>query len=179
MSALRQREPRYENRALLDLCYQIPCTADWPHDCGPSEPAHSNQAKHGKGKSLKAHDCFVAAICRNAHRELDQGKWFDRDTKEVYWQRAFEKTLLELWRRGLLCPTPRNVGDLRRIQVLGYETAGDGGGGFFELDPPHRRLPDNNGLIKPTRKRRTKTGHQNGSSTRRPSKVMPRGGNFA
>jgi hypothetical protein len=30
---LRQREPRYENRKLLDLAHETPCMAQFEHDC--------------------------------------------------------------------------------------------------------------------------------------------------
>lgn len=159
---LRQREPRYENRALLDAVYQIPCMADWPHDCGPSEPAHSNQERHGKGKSIKAHDCFTAALCRAAHRELDQGRMFSREDKFAYWQRAHERTLLELCRRALLIVRqpivltiyPPEPAPERSVSPDGQRSAG-----------PNKRL----------RSFSAKTGHRNGSSTRSPSNIFPRG----
>jgi hypothetical protein len=97
----------YRNRTLLDLAYSLECQVQLPGVCegGIGEPAHSNQSRHGKGGGIKAHDCFIAAACRACHRELDQGRTMDRDEKFEAWQRAHERTLLELFRRGLITPT--------------------------------------------------------------------------
>lgn len=93
----------YRNRDLLDLAYQIPCTINLPCcEGGVGEPAHSNQSRHGKGGSIKAHDCFFASGCRSCHREIDQGITMSREEKFDAWQRAHERTMLELWRRGLI-----------------------------------------------------------------------------
>lgn len=69
---------------------------------GRGEPAHSNFSRHGKGKSLKAHDCYFAAACRACHREVDQGMRFSREERIDIWQRAFETTLLMLWQKQLI-----------------------------------------------------------------------------
>lgn len=96
----------YRNRDLLDLAYEIDCTLRIQGVCegGMGEPCHSNQSRHGKGGALKAHDCFFAAGCRACHRELDQGKKFTLDEKIEIWQRGHERTMLELFRRGLIKP---------------------------------------------------------------------------
>lgn len=93
----------YRNRKLLDLAYTMPCMLQL-HCCegGIGEPAHSNQAKHGKGGSIKAHDCFFVPACRACHRELDQGRTMDRDQKRALWDSAFERTYLQMWEMGLL-----------------------------------------------------------------------------
>lgn len=158
---LRQREPRYENRALLDACYEISCTADWPHECGTSEPAHSNQARHGKGKSRKAHDCFVAALCRNAHRELDQGRMFCREDRERYWQKAHERTLLEMFRRGLVGPL-KNPARARAFEALVRAV--------YDETPASTEGQSASRTNRPLRLSR-KTGHANGHSTERPNKA--------
>lgn len=93
----------YRNRDLLDLAYQIPCTVNLPCcEGGMGEPAHSNQSRHGKGGSIKAHDVFYAAACRSCHREIDQGKTMSREEKFDVWQRAYERTMLALWEMGLI-----------------------------------------------------------------------------
>lgn len=94
----------YRDRALLDLAYQLNCTLQIDEVCegGPGEPCHSNQSRHGKGGSIKAHDCFFASGCRSCHRELDQGKRFTRDEKADIWQRAHDRTMLQLWEQGLI-----------------------------------------------------------------------------
>lgn len=94
----------YRDRKLLDLAYELGCQLQLPGICegGPGEPAHSNQSRHGKGGALKAHDCFFASACRSCHREIDQGRAMSREEKFDVWQRAHERTLLELFRRGLV-----------------------------------------------------------------------------
>ena len=57
--------------------------------------AHSNELRHGKGMGIKAHDCFIAWACNSCHAEIDQGK-MDKETKQYYWQRGFERTLLAM-----------------------------------------------------------------------------------
>jgi hypothetical protein len=39
---------------------------------GQSQACHSNQAKHGKGRSIKASDMFTWPLCVRHHREHDQ-----------------------------------------------------------------------------------------------------------
>lgn len=94
----------YRDRALLNLAYEIDCQFRLPGICegGRGEPCHSNQPRHGKGAGIKAHDCFFASGCRSRHRELDQGKTMTRDEKREAWQWAHEKTMLALWRQGLI-----------------------------------------------------------------------------
>lgn len=94
----------FRSKPLLRLSYEIPCTLRIRGVCegGVGEPCHSNQSRHGKGGSIKAHDCFYASGCRSCHRELDHGKRFTREEKADLWQRAFEETLLQLWQRGLI-----------------------------------------------------------------------------
>lgn len=94
----------YRDRALLDAVYQVKCTLQINGCCegGLGEPAHSNQSRHGKGSSLKAHDCFVVSACRSCHRELDQGRRFTREEKGEIWLRGHERTMLALWQMGLI-----------------------------------------------------------------------------
>jgi hypothetical protein len=94
----------YRNRALLDCAYSLPCALRFPGCEGgdAGEPAHSNQAKHGKGGAMKAHDCYFVPACRNCHRELDQGKTMTRDEKREAWEAAFWQTLPQLWELGLI-----------------------------------------------------------------------------
>ncbi|MDT3468647.1 nuclease domain-containing protein [Stenotrophomonas maltophilia] len=98
------RGSNYRDRSLLDLAYQLNCTLQIDGVCegGPGEPCHSNQSRHGKGGSIKAHDCFFASGCRSCHRELDQGKRFTREKKAEIWQRAHDLTMLQLWQQGYL-----------------------------------------------------------------------------
>ena len=93
----------YRNRDLLDCAYSFPCQLQLPCcEGGVGEPAHSNQARHGKGGAMKAHDCFHVPGCRSCHRELDQGRTMTRDEKREAWQAAFDRYLPLLWASGLL-----------------------------------------------------------------------------
>lgn len=94
----------YVNRSLELLCYELTCQARIPGICagGRGEPSHSNRLVHGHGTGQKAHSCFVASLCRACHRAIDQGLELTREQKQMYWQGAFERTLLEFWSRGLL-----------------------------------------------------------------------------
>lgn len=94
----------FRNRALLDLAYQLECQLQLPGCEGgiAGEPAHSNQSRHGKGGSIKAHDCFFVPACRSCHVAIDQGKHMTREEKFDAWNAAFERTYLALWERGLI-----------------------------------------------------------------------------
>lgn len=102
------RNGHYRSRKLLDLAHKITecqvkipgvCQGYSPEGC---EPAHSNQQRHGKGKGLKAEDCFYAAACHACHVELDQGHALSREEKARYWQLGFENTYRRLLVDGLL-----------------------------------------------------------------------------
>lgn len=101
----------HRDRRILNLAHALhDCTMQIPGVCrGYSveglEPAHSNQARHGKGGAMKAHDIFHAAICHECHVEIDQGKRLSREERAEYWQRAHEATLLEYVKRGWLRAT--------------------------------------------------------------------------
>lgn len=94
----------YRNRALLDLAYELECTLRIAGVCegGKGEPCHSNQSRHGKGASIKAHDVFFASGCRSCHRELDQGRMFTKGEKVEIWQRAHDETMLQIFDLGLV-----------------------------------------------------------------------------
>lgn len=46
----------------------LPCVR-----CGqsPSQAAHSNSAKHGKGRSIKSSDQFTVPLCHSCHHQFD------------------------------------------------------------------------------------------------------------
>ena len=93
----------FRSRALLDMAYEFNCMLEIPGVCegGPGEPAHSNQSIHGKGGSIKAHDCFYVPACRACHREIDSGRSMSREEKFAAWNRAFGKFLPLLMKRLL------------------------------------------------------------------------------
>jgi len=101
----RTHDANYRNRRLLDAVRELHCQFQIPGVCDGgvgADPCHSNQQLHGKGKSLKAHDCFVAAGCRACHREVDQGMRLSRDERVHYWQVAHDRTMLLLWQRDII-----------------------------------------------------------------------------
>lgn len=92
----------YRNRRLLDLAHEMPCCADFHHQCsGPSVPAHSNESRFGRGMSYKSGDHFFASLCPTAHDFVDgrRGGW-DKETKHAEWLRAYIKTQNWLWQEG-------------------------------------------------------------------------------
>jgi hypothetical protein len=91
----------YRNRALLDLAHRMPCMA-CGRDNGTTEPAHANWLEFGKGKGIKAHDCFFAALCHECHAELDQGSSMTKEQKKAFWLSAYCKTNKYLWTHDLI-----------------------------------------------------------------------------
>jgi hypothetical protein len=85
---------------LLKACRAIPCQHCGRQD-GTVVAAHSNQAKHGKGRGIKASDVFVASLCFVCHAELDQGVGMLLAERRAMWDAAHHKTKVELVRRGL------------------------------------------------------------------------------
>ncbi len=83
-------------------------------NCGAQDDttvwAHSNRQEDGKGMGIKAHDCIGAWLCHKCHLWLDQGigwdpthKYFCRASEKAeMFDRAFRKTLIELWEQGLV-----------------------------------------------------------------------------
>lgn len=86
--------------ALLKACREIACT-----NCGRQDgtvcAAHSNQAVHGKGRSIKASDVFVASLCHACHSALDQGAAMSRVERESLWDACHRQTVRELIRLDL------------------------------------------------------------------------------
>ena len=95
--------------ALLRLARDQACANCGAQD-GTVVAAHSNQLIHGKGKSIKAHDCFHAHLCARCHAWLDQGSGLDPTNvyggtwadKEEMFARAMDRTLLRLWQSGAI-----------------------------------------------------------------------------
>lgn len=93
---------------LRDMCRAMTC-----QHCGSHAAvtwAHSNQAQHGKGKSIKASDQFVAAMCQACHTELDQGSRWTREQRIAIWTDAHNRTVSTAiangtWPDGVPVPT--------------------------------------------------------------------------
>lgn len=88
------------DKRILEFCRTVPCQLCAAED-GTVVAAHSNQSIHGKGRSIKASDQFVAALCYRCHYEVDQGR-NPKSIRTDMWDHAHERTkaLLkqaELW----------------------------------------------------------------------------------
>lgn len=96
----------FRNPNLLALAHNQECQIRLPGICSNNPAtvvsAHSNQLVHGKGGGLKAHDCYIAWACYQCHTELDQGNKFLYHQKVEFWQKGFERTLLQMWLLGLI-----------------------------------------------------------------------------
>lgn len=93
----------YRSRALLDAIAGLPCKLRLTGCLGsPCVAAHSNWAIHGKGRGIKAHDCFAVPACYACHYELDQGKKMTGEERREAWERAWRETILALFRHGLV-----------------------------------------------------------------------------
>ena len=82
----------YRNKKLLESVRTSPC-----QNCGKQDgtvcAAHSNQLRDGKGRSLKAHDFRVAALCFRCHSNLDQGYQMSKEERTELWEEAHRKTI--------------------------------------------------------------------------------------
>ena len=67
----------------------LPCVR-----CGhpDSQAAHSNSAKHGKGRSIKADDQYTVPLCHSCHSAFDQYRLGTRAESEAMFDRWLIKT---------------------------------------------------------------------------------------
>ena len=86
--------PKYKyfrSKSYLKNVASLPCQNCYIE--GETQAAHSNQSIHGKAKSLKASDEFVAALCQKCHYEVDQGKDLSKQARMDLWEFAYKNTL--------------------------------------------------------------------------------------
>lgn len=86
--------PYFRSKPHLKNVASLPCQL-----CGSElyvQASHSNQAKHGKGRGIKASDEFTAALCMSCHYEIDQGSKLSRDERRDQWDLAHQKTVERL-----------------------------------------------------------------------------------
>ena len=81
----------YRNKELLEVVRESPCQLCGAQD-GTVVAAHSNQLRDGKGRSIKAHDYRIAALCYTCHADIDQGR-MSREDKQDLWEMAHRKTV--------------------------------------------------------------------------------------
>lgn len=91
----------YRNQKLLEAVRDLPCQHCGVQD-GTVVAAHSNQLRDGKGRSIKAHDYRIAAMCFKCHAEIDQGAKMSRQERLNVWEEAHRRTVGLLFERGIL-----------------------------------------------------------------------------
>lgn len=101
------------SKKLLAACRDIPCQHCGRND-GTVVAAHSNELRHGKGRSCKASDQYVASMCFDCHRELDQGAKWSKAERQGIWDAAHRKTVALLVAGGAW-PLDVPVPDTRRM----------------------------------------------------------------
>jgi Fe-S oxidoreductase len=82
----------YRNKKLLEVVRESPCQLCGAED-GTVVAAHSNQLRDGKGRSIKAHDYRIAALCYSCHSQIDQGSKMSREDRVEIWEMAHRKTV--------------------------------------------------------------------------------------
>jgi hypothetical protein len=82
----------YRNEKLLRSVRDAPCMICGKED-GTVVAAHSNQGRDGKGRSLKANDYRIAALCFTCHTEIDQGHKMSRLERVTAWEEAHRATV--------------------------------------------------------------------------------------
>jgi len=78
-------------RAVRSLEYCVICGAYGV------EAAHRNR---GKGASMKTSDCLTAALCRECHTNIDQGKTMTREERRTLLDHAIILTVEKLAQIG-------------------------------------------------------------------------------
>ena len=75
----------------LEAIRKLPCIR-----CGNpnSQAAHSNSAKHGKGRGIKASDLFVIPLCHSCHAAFDRFELGSRAESEAMFEKWLVKTEL-------------------------------------------------------------------------------------
>ena len=70
---------------------KLPCVR-----CGNpnSQAAHSNSAKHGKGRGVKASDLFAVPLCFKCHAAFDRFELGSRAESEAMFEKWLVKTEL-------------------------------------------------------------------------------------
>jgi hypothetical protein len=99
----------YRDPNLLKLAKGEKCLLQISDDCMGDEgsttvAAHSNLMTHGKGKGLKAEDCFSVWACYKCHSLFDQGGSFTREEKNDLFYEALLRQIEE-WRKIATTPT--------------------------------------------------------------------------
>lgn len=99
----------YRDNNLLKLAKGEKCLLQIVDDCLGNEgsttvAAHSNFGVHGKGKGLKAEDCFTVWACYKCHSIFDQGGVLSKKEKEDAFGDAMLRQVQE-WEKIATTPT--------------------------------------------------------------------------
>ena len=79
---------------------KLPCVrCGNPH----SQAAHSNSAKHGKGRGIKASDAFVIPLCATCHAAFDRFELGNRAESEAMFEKWLVKTELMMGKHDEEC----------------------------------------------------------------------------
>jgi hypothetical protein len=97
----------YRNRRLLNLAHEMPCMAQFEHECNAHNgcvPMHSDSHLFGRGGWHKSHDFAFASGCPNAHAIITAkvNDPVNREQKFYDWLRAHVATQEWLWTNGKL-----------------------------------------------------------------------------
>ena len=68
-----------------------------------SQAAHSNSAKHGKGRSIKASDQFTIPLCAICHAAFDRFELGNREQSEAMFEKWLVKTELMMGKHDEEC----------------------------------------------------------------------------
>ncbi|MEG2263296.1 MAG: hypothetical protein RSA22_05765 [Acinetobacter sp.] len=79
---------------------KLPCVR-----CGNpnSQAAHSNSAKHGKGRGIKSSDLFVVPLCAICHAAFDRFELGNRAESEAMFEKWLVKTELMMGKHDEEC----------------------------------------------------------------------------
>lgn len=79
---------------------KLPCVR-----CGNpnSQAAHSNSAKHGKGRGIKSSDLFVIPLCAICHAAFDRFELGNRAESETMFEKWLVKTELMMGKHDEEC----------------------------------------------------------------------------
>ena len=91
----------YRDARLLRAVREAPCMMCGAQD-GTVVAAHSNQLRDGKGRSIKAHDYRIAALCFRCHGEIDRGAKMTKEERLEAFESAHRKTIGWLFDTGRL-----------------------------------------------------------------------------
>lgn len=103
----------HRSRTLLDLAERQRCLLQVPGVCCGDEATvvacHSNKGAHGKGKGIKAHDCYSVWGCHTCHSWLDQGG-ASQEEREAAFEQAHTRQIEEwAWIATNPCAKPKNI----------------------------------------------------------------------